>query len=175
MLLSFLGSVSWLQFWIVFGIAALVWGVYVYKDVLLGKSPPEEEEQASKRIWSVQEVEKAPTVQQSLLNDDEAPVVDDEEQTDEEVEESDTEAEFEDGVFDDLEALAEKINEIFTNNVAVEDKEQLITLLKPEVSRFTSLNRLPFKVAIHNLIERQAQQNYNITLTKAETDTLWLA
>ena len=79
-----------------------------------------------------------------------------------------------DGAFDSLEELAGKIEKVLLQGLPGTDKETLLTDLKSILRVYPQLNKLPFRVAINNVIIKRAKQHCGIDVSDAEAEALWL-
>ena len=77
-----------------------------------------------------------------------------------------------DAAFDHLESLAYKIEEVMKNGVGI-DKTSLIVRLKEIIEGYPQLNRLPFKMAINNVIIKRSKQHCDIFISEEEANLLW--
>ncbi|MCS3801064.1 hypothetical protein [Niastella sp. OAS944] len=84
------------------------------------------------------------------------------------------EPEDDDGAFDSLEELASRIEKVLLQGLPGTDKATLLTDLKSVLQVYPQLNKLPFRVAINNVIIKRAKQHCGIDVSDAEVEALWL-
>lgn len=75
--------------------------------------------------------------------------------------------------FDDLEELSAGIEQVLYEGEAGIEKQVLLTRLRSLIMSYPQLNKLPFRVAINNVIIHRSRQQCNISITEAEAGQLW--
>lgn len=171
-----LQGISWQQFLLAAGglLALYYLGLLVFyggSGKSKNKSPsakaPPENQSATKRVWHAEEHPDRPTVvsDHPTTEPETGPH---ENLPSEEISDADEEK-----AFNSLEMLASDIQQIISTADPAIHKADLLNAIQQEISRYPALNRLAFKVAISNLIIKQAALHCNIEVTRVEADALW--
>jgi hypothetical protein len=170
-----LKTITWQQFFICLGGLLAVYYLFLFVKYGLkgeGKTdvkpavPPFMEGAGNKRIWKVEEED---TKTEKDLGDESG-----EDSNDNALFQPNemTEAE-EEKAFENLELLASNLQKIISETPANTEKAALLSTLQQEISRYPILNKRAFKVAIGNLVIRQAAQYCKITISQEESDLMW--
>jgi hypothetical protein len=75
--------------------------------------------------------------------------------------------------FDDLEELSAGIEQVLYEGEKGIEKQVLLTRLHSLIKEYPQLNKLPFRVAINNVIIHRSRQQCNISISEAEAGQLW--
>lgn len=178
-----LHGITWLQFLSYTGGALLLY--YLVLFVMFGKEglvkgrlmPGQSPTNISgkKRIWRVEE--------QEVLSDDPANrAIEDDQPVDEEYASNndpddqssvEIQTDQEEELFDKLELLASNIQQTITTAVHHTDKATLFHQLQKQIAQYPDLLHPSFRVAITNLIIRQAKLECEMTISSDEVAALW--
>ena len=164
-----LENISWKQFFVFVGCMIAVYYIVLFfmlaKEKLKhNRQPPEKtppNDGAGKRVWQVKDPAgdpAQPMYDESVYMDNMPPP----ETTEEEGKE-----------FDDLEELSTGIEQVLHEGEAGIEKQVLLTRLRSLITNYPQLNKLPFRVAINNVIIHRSRQQCNISISEAEAGQLW--
>lgn len=155
-------NVSWLRLAGYAGAAVFFYYLVVIRSIIIQKL-----KERKRRVWTVKEDELAPAFSsetrqsksQGILQDNQG---DQEDMPDEEL------------AFNELERCAETIQDILSAiNIDSDSKGVLLSRLQTGIQKYPLVNRQPFKIAISNLIVREAAYKLGFNLTEEEIIALW--
>jgi hypothetical protein len=165
-----LENISWQQFFVFIGCMIAVYYIVLFfmlaKEKLKhNRQPPEKPPPnggAGKRVWQVKDPAGEPAqpkYDESVYMDNMPPPESMEEEEGKE--------------FDDLEELSAGIEQVLHEGEAGIEKQVLLTRLRSLISDYPQLKKLPFRVAINNVIIHRSRQQCNISISEAEAGQLW--